>query len=474
MYNIKSEPLKISSESKRITIYHSNDIHSNYDVLKRIHSYIKKNKTENDLFLDSGDYCDLKSPIVQADKGISGMELFMSCELDGITIGNNEGDLTYEPLCELSKAGFPFIVTNVTDNDDRPIPGIPGSKIYNKAGKRILVVGTAPYYNKGMVPNGYNVFLMMGNVKIHEPVKAIKDEIAKNKGKFDYCILLAHGGYDAEEEYMKICPEIDLCLGGHSHEVINHKGYSQSSTGLENLLGKITLEVDGDRISIIENVQIELEETEDEEFDALFAEKENRADAVLAKELDIVEELDFDPFSENSLINFICDCLMKKFPSDFAIMHNGIAESPILRPVSRKSLIEILPSKLNPTMMPVKGADIIEAVKLSFDEEHIRGEGRGPGFRGHVLGTLGFSANVQIAGEPFSMRISGEDIDPEKIYKVVTDDYLQRGTGYPSLATSDDKAEYHIWFIRDLVENFLTDKAVFDSAKIPRRIIKQT
>ena len=110
----------------------------------------------------------------------------------------------------------------------------------------------------------------------------------------------------------------------------------------------------------------------------------------------------------------------------------------------------------------------MEAIKLSFDEKHIREDGRGPGFRGHVLGTLGFSSNVEVLREPFCVKVDGKRLEHDREYKIVTDDYLQRGSGYPSLAVPNEKAQYHKWFIRDLVEHFLMDSEVYDSAKLKR------
>lgn len=452
----------------RIHIYHTNDIHSNYDFLKKVHRYLSENKGENDFYFDSGDYTDLKNAIVQADQGRSAMEMLMSCSLDGMTLGNNEVDMGYEAVAELVNQNAPMIVANVTDNADNPIQNMPASKLYVRAGKRFLVIGIAPFYKEDMTPSGYNVFSMMGNLKFHPPVEPVRKELDKNRGNYDFCILLSHSGYIIDEEIRKELPEVNLCLGGHSHEVRNHKGYSQS--GMGEFLGKITLEINGDVITEVENEQLELPEVDNTEFDTLLRQKERLADDILSEELKTIRDLEFEPFHESELINFVCDCLLKKFEGDLAIMHCGIAEKSMLRPVSKKSLVEIFPSKLNPTMYAVKGEYLLEAVKLSFDEEHIREDGRGPGFRGHVLGTLGFSSNVRISREPFYMTIDGTHIEPEREYTIVTDDYLQRGTGYPSLQVPNERAQYHKWFIRDLVQHFLMDYEVFERAKIKREI----
>lgn len=52
--------------------------------------------------------------------------------------------------------------------------------------------------------------------------------------------------------------------------------------------------------------------------------------------MDVIGELVFDPFEESELINFICDILKKERECDFALMHAGIAESALKRPVSKK------------------------------------------------------------------------------------------------------------------------------------------
>ena len=139
-----------------------------------------------------------------------------------------------------------------------------------------------------------------------------------------------------------------------------------------------------------------------------------------------------------------------------------------MRPVSRKSLIENFPSKLNPTIYTLTGERILEVARLSMDESHIRQSGQGSGFRGRVLGCLGYSSNVRLTREPFSMEVDGKPVEPERSYTVVTDDYLQRGTGYPSLRVPDEAAKFDKRFIRDLVQEHLTDEEAFRLAAITR------
>ncbi|MCQ2983174.1 MAG: 5'-nucleotidase C-terminal domain-containing protein, partial [Treponemataceae bacterium] len=469
----------------QFAIYHTNDIHSNYDALKKVHAYLAAHKEPQDLFLDSGDFADLRDVIIQSDKGPAASQLILSCGLDAMTIGNGEEDLGNEGLCAMAKAGIPFICTNVTDNDGNALPGIAGSQIIQRNGKRILILGAAPYYNEHLAPNGYNVFTTMNNLLTREPVACLRSELDHRAGQYDFCILLSHSGYQVEKFLMEQLPEIDLCLGGHSHTVCVEDSYTQSGKG--EFLGKVVIEIDdddaqalssdngsaqkdGSGFRIAANQLIELPgQCDDPVFDALLDEKRRYADSILSAELPCAGELAFDPFTESPLINFICDCLLDHCGGDFALMHTGIAEGPLVRPVSRKSLIENFPSKLNPTTYTVTGRQILDAVALSFDVDHIHQDGHGPGFRGHILGTLGFSSNVRITrNDSFTMTINGTPVAPDATYRIATDDYLQRGSGYPSLKVPNDQAVFDIWFIRDLVQHYLMNKDMFARAKEKR------
>lgn len=449
-----------------VIIYHTNDFHSNFNNLKKVHAYIKANKTADDLYLDSGDYTDLSSIIVQADSGKSAMQLMVDSQLDAMSLGNNEIDLGKEALVELAKSGVPLLSTNIRDLNHKNIDGIFSSLILQRAGKRFLIVGLSPYYSKNFEHASYDLFFMMGGVTTEEPIALLKEELEKQKGQFDYAILLSHSGLFVDKVILEKLPEINLCLGGHTHDIATFKGYSQSGQGEK--LGKITLEITDTGIVESENIQIDLIEQSNERFDTLYKEAETTTTQILSQPLPIIRELAFDALNESELINFICDALMKEKKSDLAIMHTGIAEQALINPVSKKSLIENFPSKLNPTQYQLSGKAIREAILLSFDVKHIKNSGKGPGFRGRILGTLGFSQNVQVEKSTGQITIDGYPLEDDQIYSVITDDYLQRGSGYPSLKVGDHEATFEPGFIRDLVEKYLLDEEIFASSKVQR------
>ena len=448
----------------RLNIYHTNDIHADFSFLSRVRAYLSDHREKSDLYFDSGDFLDLKSVLVQADRGRSALELLALCRPEAMAVGNNEIDLGSADLERLAQ--LPMLCANICRNDGTPVPGLQSHVILERCGKRFLVIGLAPYYGAGMIADKYNLFFEMGNLRTIDPVPAVTQILNENQGKYDFSILLSHSGHLVDQELAKRLPPIDLWLGGHSHTVVAEAGYSQSGKG--EYLGRVALDIDERNIRILDSAQIELPARRSPSFDARLKEAQATADAILSQELPILRELDFDPFRESALTNFICDCLHREFGGDLALMHSGIALGPLRRPVSRKSLIELLPSKLNPTIYTLPGEKLLEAIRRSLDDAHIRQSGQGSGFRGTVLGCLGFSSNVTLHRDPFAVEIDGKPLDPRKDYTIVTDDYLQRGSGYPSLAVPDEEAKFDKRFIRDLVEEYLMNDAVFQVAEVKR------
>ena len=448
----------------RLNIYHTNDIHADFSFLSRVRAYLSDHREKSDLYFDSGDFLDLKSVLVQADRGRSALELLALCRPEAMAVGNNEIDLGSADLERLAQ--LPMLCANICRNDGTPVPGLKSHVILERCGKRFLVIGLAPYYGAGMIADRYNLFFEMGNLRTIDPVPAVTQILNENRGKYDFSILLSHSGHLVDRELAKRLPPMDLWLGGHSHTVVAEAGYSQSGKG--EYLGRVALGIDEGNIRILDSAQIELPARRSPSFDARLKESQATADAILSQELPILRELDFDPFRESALTNFICDCLHREFGGDLALMHSGIALGPLRRPVSRKSLIELLPSKLNPTIYTLPGEKLLEAIRRSLDDAHIRQSGQGSGFRGTVLGCLGFSSNVTLHRDPFAVEIDGKPLDPRKDYTIVTDDYLQRGSGYPSLAVPDEEAKFDKRFIRDLVEEYLMNEAVFQAGEVKR------
>lgn len=450
----------------KINFYHTNDIHSNYDFLKKVHKYIRENKKENDFYLDGGDFLDISSLLVEGDKGKSAMDILMDSKLDCLTIGNNEIDLGRDCLERLLENNYPIISSNVYKLGLGKFDNLKRSMIIERGGYKFLILGVSPYFSNNLKYSSYNTFFNLNYVETTDPLPELKRELDYYKGKYDFSIFLSHSGHFVDKYLVDNLGEFDLVLGAHTHMIINEGNYSMSGRGER--LGKVTVNIEDDKFEIIENIQIDLDEVENERFDNLYNSKlEYCTNLLKIKELPVLENLDFDPYKENRLINFLCDALYKHYDVDLAIMHNGISEDSLIKPVSLLTLHKNFPSKLNPTIFTATGKNLRIAIEKSFDENFIKQNGEGVGFRGTRLGTLGYSHNVSITLNPLEIKINGVDLKDNKVYKVVSDDYLQRGTYYDSLRTFDG-ISHDKYFIREFLALYFEDEEIYKNSKIKR------
>lgn len=464
----------LNQDMKTIILYHTNDIHSNFDHFASIVTYLKANKREEDLLLDAGDFCDFKSTMVSGTQGRAGKVLLKLAGYDALCIGNNEGFSGVKALEVMADDELPLLSVNLTMLDGTPLKNVKPSILLEKSDIRFLIIGVSPYFD--LDGDGkYNVFFNMDNLHVHNPIPLIKAEMKNKQGLYDFVILLSHQGIHTDEYLAKEIEGIDLIIGGHSHTVVDQPYYVHQTVlhiagEYGNLIGRLELSIDNGTIVGIKGESIPNTFKQDQETLELMKEQTQIAIQNLNQTLYTIDSLDHSMTEESELSNFICDALKKEQYCDFALMHHGIVNHALSGDISKMKLLEVSPSPLNPTLIKVKGERLLEALKLSLNPDHVQANGNGPGFRGHCIGALSFSSNVQIQLEPLHVFIDGMPLDIEKLYDVMTDDYLQRGSGYPSLAYPDDHSIYFSGYIRDLLERNLEDKNLIISAKIFRRI----
>ena len=459
----------------KISLFYTNDIHSEYERLAGLATYVVENKTANDLLFDGGDFCDLKSLLIQGTDGLAAIKIMKMMRYDAMVVGNNEIDLEHDKLSNFANHDFPILSCNITANDGTKIDHIIPSLIIEKAGIRFLVIGVSPYYSINLTPNKYNVFFTMGNITTLEPIELIRKEIAKYQSEYDICILLSHSGFKAEEYMINEIPEIDLCLGGHSHTKIdklmhiNNAYYLQTGNYAEGL-GRIDLEIIDRKIKQISGEYLDNDFTLNKDIIELIRSEEKTAINAMSRTLYTIDHLAWNPYQESELVNLICDALYFEYECDFTMIHAGIVNSDVDGDISKLKLLKLAPSKLNPTRITLFGKQILEAVKLSFDDNVTKQDGKGAGFRGSVLGVLGFSHNVNINAQTYEVFINDKKVENDQKYICVSDDYLQRGTGYPCLKVADQDAYFYHGFIRDLLERELNNPNCWKTCQIKRII----
>lgn len=439
----------------KLKILHTNDIHSNFENFSKIATLIAQHKDDNTLILDGGDFADFKSIELQGTRGITAIELLEEVGYNALTIGNNEmfnGMDTLEHMA--THSSVPFISNNLVRKELSNIKGVVTSTIINKNGLRILITGSSPdmgVFNEGL------------GIHVHPYQVAIANEIERNEGKYDLCILLSHIGTVADEDLAKDMPQIDVILSAHDHQLYKEakivNGTIMNSAGkYGEYLGVVELEVNPNRhIELLHSATLSTEHgKEDERVLAILKDNKEIAIETLSKPLyTISHPLWHDVLEENPLTNLIADGVKDMLQCDIGLINSGIVNAGVFNDISNKKLIEICPSPLNPTSFEVKGKDIKLALEQSLDVQVCLADGRGPGFRGKFVGRLHISgADIVHNGKVIEVvTIGGQPMEDDVWYSVASSDYLQRGSGYASLANNRND-QYQAEEIKDVIRQY--------------------
>ncbi|MDB0023111.1 metallophosphatase [Flavobacteriaceae bacterium] len=225
-----------SNKFKKITILHTNDVHSHIDpfpendpinpnsggVVARSNliNFIKKGNP-NTLVLDAGDVFQ-GTPYFNFFEGEVELKLMSKMGYNASTLGNHEFDNGIEKLAKsLKHANFSFLNSNYTFKNTALENKISKYKIFNVDGIKIGVFGL------GIELNGLVEKKLYTGINYLDPVEISID--ITNELKFnhncDLIICLSHLGFSYSKDKNIMCDlvlakktrNIDLIIGGHTH-----------------------------------------------------------------------------------------------------------------------------------------------------------------------------------------------------------------------------------------------------------------
>ena len=235
---------------KKITILHTNDVHSHIDsfpsddplnpngggVIARANIINKiKKDNPNTLVLDAGDIFQ-GTPYYNYFGGEIELKLMSKMGYNACTIGNHEFDNGLKKLSEsLKYANFSFINSNYVFKNTPIENKIKKYEIYIIDGIKIGIFGLGIEL-KGLVEKK-----LFDGVKYLDPIEITNDITNKLKNEFkcDLIICLSHLGFSYNKKNIisdlilaKKTKNIDLIIGGHTHTFMN------KPVKIKNLSGK--------------------------------------------------------------------------------------------------------------------------------------------------------------------------------------------------------------------------------------------
>lgn len=461
---------------KNIKILHTNDIHSDYESMAQIASLIKYIKNDNTLIIDAGDNADFMRTETEGTMGEISSQILNSIGYDARILGNNEGFAGIDKIrhiCETSKV--PVITSNLYDLKGNKFEWLEDFVIKKVNDKKVLILGvTAPY----------NVFYELSGIHASNPLEEIEKVLKEKQGEYNVCLLISHLGFKRDKDIAEKLDSIDIIVGGHSHTeldkpiMINNTIIAQAGK-YGDYIGEINLVIDDE--NNVKSYEGRLISTKAIKYDKkildIIDEYREKSEKHLGKTLySIDSNLSHYIEKEDDITNLLADALWDYVPSDFGIINSGVLNKGIKKgKVSKKLLLEICPSPLNPTYYEIKGKHIISALEKSLLSEYNNKDGKGAGFRGQYLGNLQVSDNVKVTYDSNnsnmnkikSILIDDKEIDKEKIYKIATSDYIQRGTGYNDFKSGKNE-KFYPEYLREILEKYLNRNEFIQKSKIKR------
>lgn len=239
----------ITSSKKKITILHTNDMHSHIDpfptndpkypnqggMAKRA-ALIQKLRHENPntLLLDAGDVFQ-GTPYFNFYGGELEFKLMSMMGYDAMTLGNHDFDNGISGLlAQLPHAKFDILTANY-DFTNTDLNGYTKPyKIFNKDGVKIGVFGI------GIALEGLVNKRLYKETKCLDPIEIAQETASKLKlhENCDLIICLSHLGFEYRDDSIisdrtlaTRTSNIDLIIGGHTHTFLNKPVLSQNKDG---------------------------------------------------------------------------------------------------------------------------------------------------------------------------------------------------------------------------------------------------
>jgi 5'-nucleotidase len=226
--------LNKKTRSRKITILHTNDMHSHIDSfpknhsrhpgmggMRRVASLVKKIRKEekNVVLIDAGDVFQ-GTPYFNKFKGSLELKIMSSMGYIASTMGNHDFDNGINGFKEvLHHANFPFICSNYQFFDSEMVEKTRKYLVKEMDGIKIGFFGLGIEL-EGLVGKDY-----YGETKYLDPLNTSNywSNYLKNQKKCDLVICISHLGHTYKSDKIsdlklaRLSKNIDVIIGGHTH-----------------------------------------------------------------------------------------------------------------------------------------------------------------------------------------------------------------------------------------------------------------
>ncbi len=450
-----------------LTILHTNDFHARFEPISKYDSGCSadantegkcfggsarlvtaiadaRKRSNNSILVDGGDQFQ-GTLFYTYYKGKLAAEMMNKLGYDGMTVGNHEFDDGPEVLRGFMDAvNFPVLMSNADVSGEPLLAGkLAKSAVIERGGEKIGLIGLTPQNTDELASPGQNVIFT-------DPSSAVQGEVDKMTGMgVNKIIVLSHSGYRVDQEVAKNTTGVDVIVGGHTNTLLSNTNDRAegpyptmigstaivSAYAYGKFLGELNVTFD-DAGNITEAkgepIVMDAAIVEDDATKARIAEaaaplEEIRNKVVAETAMAIDGERGSCRAQECTMGNLVADAMLARVKDqgiDIAIANGGGLRASIdAGPVTMGEVLTVLPFQNTLSTFQTTGAVIIEALENGVSQ-HEDGAGRFPQVAGM---SFAFDVSKPAGSRISDVMIGGAPIDTDKVYGVVTNNYVRNG-----------------------------------------------
>lgn len=400
----------------------------------------QRDTLKNSLWLDAGDQQTgsvFSSLVYKKAIGGAVIEAFNKMGLDGATFGNHEFDQSFENTKRLVKlARYPFISTNLIYKKNGKLITNTPYKIFKRGKLKIGVMGLTltDLPEKVKIENVQELSIL----PYKQAIDKYLDELDKQT---DLIILLTHNGFEADSLLAtQLDNRINLIVGGHTHtfteqpRLVNGIYIVQTGAFLINY-GRVDLIVENDRIanSLLEQECLfPVESTaavKESDFSRFFHKTINMIDKNMNQVIGYTD-VDWipDKYKETAVSEWQAEALLAEYQDqyhpDIAMINcGGIRKAIPAGEITLRDMTEMLPFTNYIVIFSCTGSDLV-----TFDALNNKNRIEKPydiiQTTLPLVKTYTGAREITNPDSTVTMEIGGLTLDPDKIYRVVSHDYV--------------------------------------------------
>lgn len=365
---------------RSLKILHTNDNHSNVELMPKRGSLLKKLRTENSLLVDAGDnitgtvYHKMFGSKIEA-------QMLDYLKYDYIALGNHEFDEGIDGLVEYVNLLKPTMICgncNIGDDGRVVKANIKQTDIFEKNGVRIGITSQVFQQAEKKVPKS-------GIVQICDPYDSLINNINYLKeNNCDFIILLSHMGIEDDVATANMDLGINVIISSHSHTVLEKPYQTENKTLIVQAgshgkyIGELDIFLEENNIDFEYQLH-NVENYEDEDLDikkylkAYIEMKENKYGLVVANtKTRLVGLRSIICTRQTNLGKLICDSFRyaadcEGYKSDFSIINaRAIRKDIEIGDITREMIYEVIPFSKQIVILEVTGAKLKAALASGY------------------------------------------------------------------------------------------------------------